>query len=400
MLLFLLLLLVQLQFAQFNAMSYHLVVPRRALFLGFFLMAALLAGSIAYLYLPQAHIVVSPTTEQRTATQSITLSSERSDPDFVRYALPARIVERTITEEKTFTRSSDVVRDDFARGVVVLHNEADEEQQLLPKTHLRHVQTGVFFLTDSPVAIPPHASVPMQVTAKEPGAAGNVLAGRFIVDKLSPALQDVVYAESDQSFVGGVATDQPLSDDELTHAYDEVAASAQQRALGELVAEAGGASIRDELIQLDVAEQTSSASAGSAPVEFSVRVVVRARGFVVDENDLLSLTLLALRSSARPEEEFVNFDPNSFSVRVAHADPDHGEALVEGSLSGAFAHKVSPTVFRSDNLAGLTDNEVSEYFSQFPTVSKVAVRFSPFWVTTVPARERAVEITVEDTADN
>lgn len=380
-------------------MPYHVVISRRILVFCVVILLLLLTAGIAYVYLPHAQIILSPTTYERPSQRQIILSSSAREPDFVRYVLPASVVERAIEETKTFQRPAEIVREDFSQGEVTLYNEHDEEQQLLPKTHLRHEATGVFFLTDSPVAIPPRSSARMRVTAKEKGASGNVAPGKFIIDKLPVSLQEVVYAEGTHSFVGGIVTDQPLREEELHRAQNELLAQAQGRALGELVAEAGGAVIHEELVHVETLESSSSAVVGTSPVDYSLRIALRARAFIIDDNDALSLTLLSLRSQTSPEEEFVRYDPSSFSLRTVRVDHDRGEAVVEGGLTGMFARKIEPTLFSSRNLAGLAESEVTEYFKQFPSVGDVSVHFSPFWVTTVPVRVGAVEIVVQNSTE-
>ncbi|MBI4021983.1 MAG: hypothetical protein HY372_01365 [Candidatus Andersenbacteria bacterium] len=370
------------------------LLPRRTILLWLLVLALAVAGAAAVLYLPRATITIHPQESERVVTRDIFLSTYSTSPDFTKYILPARVVQQTVEDysrvERTGSRS-----DDLARGSIVLINERDEAQELLPKTHLRHEASGAYFLTDTPVTLPPQSRVAMTITAKEKGAAGNVAPGRFTIEKLPASLQTGVFGESTVPLTGGSRIDQPLPESELTLAREQLLASLRERLLGELTAEVGGAAIRPELLQLAVEEEASSAAVGSLASEYAVRLRVRGQAFVVDDTDLLSLTLLALRSSAGSDEEFVSYAPESFRVSAAKLDWQQGEARLQGTLHGTFARKIGPTALSAENIAGLNANEVRERFQQHPAVGTVDVSFFPFWVKTVPGRAGAVEIAIK-----
>ena len=355
---------------------------------------ATLAVIMAFIYLPSARITLSPATEIRSVEQEITLSSETTTPNFVTYVLPARVVSKELEKSQTITREGAQSKDDFAKGVVTLINEQDEEQPLLPQTHLRHEATGVQFLTDNAVRIPPQGELTVSVTAKEQGASGNVPPGKFIVDKLPAAAQQVIYGRSDQAFVGGTVTDSAVTEDEITRAREDITTQLREQAFGELTLEAGGAAISPDLITIETIEEAISAQPGSFTTTFSVRIKIQARAFVVEQNDLLSLSLIALRASATNEEEFVSYEPDSFKPTIIQVDFARGRARIAASLTGSFAKKIEPSVLTTKNIAGLGQKEVVAYFEEFPSVGKATVTFSPFWVSSVPSRPSAVEIEI------
>lgn len=354
----------------------------------------IVAAVVAALYAPRATVIVHPRTNERTFTQDIWLSAGREQPDFSQYALPARVVERTAEDELRAERTGGQ-SDDFARGSIVLINDGDSEQPLLPKSHLKHEATGRYFLTDTPITLPPHSRLKMTITAKEKGRAGNVSPGRFIVEKLPASLQTVVWGESQDPLAGGIRVDEPLAEAELAETREKLFSSLRDRLQGELTAEVGGAAIHPDLFFASIEEEAETAGVGSMASEYQVRLRVRGRAFVVDETDLLNMTLLALRARATPEEEFVAYAPGSFRMSVATLDFEKREARLQGTLTGTFARKLPPTVLRPYNLAGLNENEVREYFQRYEAVGDVEVVFFPFWVRTVPGRSSAVQIAIK-----
>lgn len=360
-----------------------------------FMGCVVIAVSLAYVYLPTATITISPLTSQKNVDQTIVLSTAATSPDFIKYILPAKLVEKEITESKEVKRPGQVT-DDFARGTLALINNSPEEQRLLPKSHLRHEATGVMFLTDSPAVIPPQGQITMNVTAKEKGASGNVTPGKFIFDKLPASAQTVVFAQSEVPMSGGLSVETALTDEEITAAKQAVLDTAKTRALGELTAQAGGASIRSELLTVSPTAEHVSATSGSKVSSFTVTSTITARGFITDNNDLLSLTLLALRQASDQDQDFVSFDPQSFKVAVTRADFARQQAEVVGSLTGTFAHKISPNILNTQNLAGLSAAEAADHFKQLQGVGDVQVAFSPFWVKTIPSRAGAIKVEIKN----
>lgn len=377
-------------------MSPHFAIPRRTILAALLGVGILLAIMIAVIRLPQAIITVYPTTYDRVVAQEITLSGTNREPDFVRFILPAKFAEAEVVESKTIARNTGETFEDFARGSVTIVNKQAEEQRLLPKTHLRHEATGVFFLTDTAVVIPPQGETSVRVTAKEKGVTGNVAAGKFVVDKLPTSVQHVVFAESRVPFSGGVAAQSPVTEAEITQAKAETLAKAREKARAELSTKAGGIAINDQLIAIDIREENVSAAPGSKATEFSVSTKVAARGFFPDSNDVLSLTLLALRSSSKADEEFISYAPESFQMEIIRSDFERGEARIKGTLTGKFAQKTGPNIFNADNLAGRSASEVQEYFKQFPSIKQVEVAFSPFWVRSVPSRREATKVIIKN----
>ncbi len=361
----------------------------------FLLGTGIIVGSLVYVYLPSATITVASALTQKNIEQTIILSTAATSPDFIKFILPAKLVEKEVTGSKEIQRAG-TATDDFATGTVALVNNSPDEQRLLPKTHLRHESTAVMFLTQSPAVIPPQGRININVIAEKKGASGNVSAGKFVIDRLPASTQTIVFAQSTGPMSGGLSVDMPVSDSEIAQAKETVIAEAKTRALGELTAEAGGAAIRPELLTVSPLSEYVSAVAGSHVSSFTVTSTITARGFIVDNNDLLSLTLLALRAMPDPDQDFVSFDPQSFKVAVVRADFTQKQAEVKGSLTGTFAHKISPTILNTQNLAGLSEAEVVDHFKQLPGVGEVQVTFSPFWVKTIPSRQGAVKVEIQN----
>lgn len=352
---------------------------------------------IAVTILPKATITVNPKVITKQLSKEILLSSKVSSPDYVQFTLPANIVEKEIHTTKTFTQDSSDVVSDFATGTVKLTNNQEEEQRLLPKTHLKYEASGIFFLTNERVVIPPKSSVSVGVTAEEKGSAGEVPPGRFIVDKLPPNLQKLVFGESTSAFSGGQSVTTALTQETIDKAQQEVLEDAKKQAAGELTLEAKGKQIRPDLTTIEVISQQASAPVGSHAAAFTAEATAKARGFVVETHDIVSLMTLALRASVESDEEFIAYDAPSFELAITRTDWKAGTARVTAKLTGTYAKKISPQALGRENLAGLSKEEVIDRFKNSPAIDHVNVSLSPFWVRSVPSKETQIQVEVAKT---
>lgn len=347
--------------------------------------------------LPRATITVHPKVIPKQIMKDILLSTKASSPDYVRFTLPVTIVEKEIHTEKTFTQQSDSVVNDVATGTVKLTNNQEEEQRLLPKTHLKHEASGILFLTNERVVIPPKSSIATQVTAEEKGPQGDIPPGKFIVDKLPPNLQRLVFGESTDEFSGGQVVATALTQDAIDKAKQEVLEDAKQKAAGELTAQAQGKPIRPDLTTIEVTSQNVSAAPGSHAVKFTVNATVKARGFLVETHDVISLMTLALRASVESDEEFIAYNAPSFELAITKTDWKAGIARIAAKLTGTYEKKISPQDLSRENLAGLSRQEVISRFANIPSIDYADVTLSPFWVRSVPSKENQIYLEVAKT---
>lgn len=351
---------------------------------------------VATTLLPRAVITIYPKTNETKHTKDIILSSKIETPDYVRLSLPARIVEEELTVTKQFENASGTTVQDFAKGSITFMNKQNEEQRLLPKTQMRHIDSGMIFLTDTPVAIPALGTLTVTVTAKEKGAAGDVAPGAFVVEKFSPSLQAAVPAQSDVAFSGGESADSEISQEALDAAQTAVVEQAKTDALAKLSAQANGAAIRPDLLNIEILSQNISATAGSRAHTYTAQASVKARGFVVSTHDIISLLTLTLRGNVAPDEEFISYDASSFSLAITQTDWEAGQAKVSASLTGIYAKKIGTNEINTDNIPGLSEQEIIEHFTKIPNIGSVEVALSPFWVKSAPSKQNQIEVRIEN----
>lgn len=344
--------------------------------------------------LPSATITVRAKQDVRVIKKDILLSSTITTPDYIHFILPAHLVSQTATANKTFTQPSTQITQANSVGTVTFTNKQSTEQRLLPKTHLRYEKTGVMFTTNSPVTIPANGTVNAEVTAEGKGTSGDVAPGKFLVDKFSSGLQQVVYAESISQFSGGELGGHALTQSDVDTAKKETLDQATAEAISKLQQQANGVEIKKELLTIETKNHSVSAEVGSKVAVYSSHAEVEAKGFVVDSHDIISLMTLALRAQTSSDEEFASFDPASFTLSISQTDWAKGQARISASLTGTYAKKIGTTELSTNNLAGLSKAELESHFTAIPSIGSIDVTFWPFWVKSTPSRPNQITIKV------
>src|SRR3989344_1670326 len=316
-------------------------LPKKSISLVVIILVIAVIGIVLTTALPHTTITVRPKVDQRKISKDIILSSKTTTPDYVHYALPAKIISQEGHAEQSFTQSDGDVTQGNSKGTVTFTNTQDTEQRLLPKTHLRYEPTGVMVFTDNPVIIPPHG------TGDAPGAAKQT-----------------------------------------------VLEAAKQKALDAIKKEAGNAEVRSDLLSVTPEHNDASVQAGSKAVSYTASATVQAKEFIVDSHDIISLMTLALRAEVAPDEEFISYDPASFSIAITQTDWNTGQARISASLTGTYGKKIGSSELSEDNLAGLGKQELANHFKNFPSIGDVDIKFWPFWVTSAPSRPNQINIEV------
>lgn len=128
--------------------------------------------------------------------------------------------------------------------------------------------------------------------------------------------------------------------------------------------------------------------------EFKGSMSLEAAVVVFDENRVISLARDKMKSTLPVEKKLVDLDPKSFSYQVERYDSATGEANIKVSLSGnSIVSGLDSTINKSE-LGGMTAEEVTAYFSQFPEIESVRVEFHPGWLKKIPRLKDKIEIRV------
>jgi hypothetical protein len=340
--------------------------------------------AVIYYSFSSARITLYPKEQPANVELEATIdASKKFDPSKLDQ-VPGRI--ETITKEgsKEVANVGEKSVPDYAHVTVTIFNQQGSSQGLLPQTQLVNDQ-GIKFRTDASVTVPGGGSVQVGATADQPGKEYNIGPTRFSIIKLSPQLQQLVYAESKEAASGGERNVTAVVETDITKAQDELIVELRAQGESELQGKLDPTEkFVPEAVVQKVVDKSTSVAPNTETDAFSVTVKLELSTVIFDENNLLQLAIAKLTDSLDDNLELVSYDPATFSYEISSFDQKNGTAKLKSKLAGIARPRLSNELFDKDRVKGLNRRELSEYFAQFPDVDHIDAALTPFWVRSVP----------------
>jgi hypothetical protein len=360
--------------------------------------SVLLVLIVLYFSLSQARVTLFPKEEPaQIEYEAIIDASKTFDPSKLDQ-VPGRI--ETVEKEgsKEIAGVGEKPVPDYAHVTVTIYNQQGSSQGLLPQTQLV-TDAGIKFRTDESVNVPAGGSIQVGATSDQPGKEYNIPPSRFTIIKLSPSLQQLVYAESSEAATGGEKNTVAVLESDITAAQDALIAELEQQGLEELRSKTSATEqFVPEAVKKEVVEKTSSVPPNTQADSFTVTVKVRLATVVFDENSLLQLSIAKLTASLPEQRELVSYDPTTFAYQIASFDQEKGTAKLSAKLSGVARPRLSNELFEKTRIRGLSKGEVIKHYQQFPDIDHVETHFTPFWLQNVPTIVDKITIEVGKSA--
>lgn len=366
---------------------------RKVIFI-FAIVSLVLISGVAYLAFASATIKIVPKIDHAETTFSANIDKTPNLDPRQAASITGRVIEAS--EEGTHDGNQVSVKqlEEKARGTVTFTNRRGAAQPLLATTQLLS-SDGVLFRTVKQVNVPAGGSVDAEVVADKPGAAGNVGPTHFTIVKLFKGWQDQIYADSSAPMTGGIREVQQITQGDLDTARDQLADQLYPKAIEKLRAQlADGELLVDSGVRKEIISFSSSQPLNAVTDQFNVALKVRTTGVVFDQNQLLELAITKLSAELPNDRELANASLDNLQYTVKNYDLTAGTATLEVKFSSQTVLKLGKDVFDKKKLFGLKENEVQDYFKNFGDIDSVTVKFTPFWISTVPAIESKVTIEI------
>lgn len=351
----------------------------------FFAVASLLLVLIVlYFSLSSAHILLFPKEETAKVEYQATIDASQTYDPARLDQVPGRI--ETVDKEgtKEVKDISEKAIPDYAHVTVTIYNKQGAAQGLLPSTQLVNAD-GIKFRTDQSVNVPAGGSIQVGATADQTGKEYNVKPCRFSIIKLSPQLQQLVWAESSEQATGGERFVEAAVKEDISQAQEALIKELEDDGKKELQKRLEGTEqYVPEAVKLEILEQNSSVDANTETSEFEVSAKIQLATVVFDENNLLQLSIAKLTASIDKNKELVSYNPDTFKYEIASFDKAAGTAQLKASLEGVARPRLSNEFFNKEQVKGLRKGEVLEHYQKYPDIDHVTVKFIPFWIQSVP----------------
>jgi len=378
--------------------NYILPKSYRRLGLGFFILSIVIFVFTAYLIWAKVTIIIHPNTEELSQQ----FSFEIKDPggltslvnkDVVAGKLKTIELEDSGIFKATGSKSltSDVV------GEVTIINNYSKEQTLVATTRLaaftKPDQTLVRL--KKTVTVPPGQQIKVQVYPDNPESFKGLEPMKFIIPGLWQGIQDKIYGESSTSLGQGGYTVSIVKEEDLAQAEKDLQDKISQKALAEVNQQLEPSqALWPKLISTKINEISYDVQAGDETAEFTAKMKLAVTLIAFDESQLIASARERLKETLPIDKQLVNLDPKSFSYTVEGYNLEANTAKIKADFKGNFRLTDTAQLFDKSNLLGKTTEEIQSYFSQFPEIKSVEVKFQPSWLKKTPRIKEKIEIKV------
>jgi hypothetical protein len=361
----------------------------------FIILSIVLIGFVVYNSFSKAKITITPKHEIEEVIFEMPVGNVENEEQAKQLSLPGRVITKTSELNETYNGLEDKLVDSHARGKVTVHNNLDATQALVPKTQLKSEKTGLIFRTDSYTGIPAHGQIEVSVTADDKGEKTNIDPDKFIIIKVRPDWQDNLYAESKSKMEGGKKKGKIATEEEIEKAKNQIAANAHKINLESLKSELkGNEKILEQATKIEILNFKPQVSLDQEVASFGTYVQIKSIAVIFDEKKLFDQAQSRLQSNVTDSKEYLGHIPESFKYEVTHYDENKNYAKIKVTLQGNIIYKLATEDFDKNKLIGRTREETVQYFEKDGNIENIDVKFSPFWVQSIPNIQDKIEIIV------
>lgn len=382
-----------------NLGSYDAGVPFRKFIFVFLLVCIVVGAGVFYSALSRSTISIVPKSSIKEVATEITVDGNLNYPDLDKGLIPGEIkIREAEGQEKGIEVASKKI-DEFARGKLLVHNTTPYTQGIRQGAGLKPVGApeGVTFVTVSRLMLPPKQSREVEIIATMKGAKGNLPPGKFEFLNLDTKyMQDNLWAENKEKVDGGIREARIVLNEDIERAYDELAKKMFQKTLEEMNRSLGeGKIVKEDSSHYTILDKKTTVTPGTEAESFDINLKIEVQGVTIDEKDLQSIVEKKVQNLGEANEEFVKYEPESFSYSLTELNLTDKKAVIKAKTKGLFHTKLSSKVFDKKSIIGYNERAIQEHFSHFDNISRVEVTFWPPFRKTVPNVESRIEIGVK-----
>lgn len=378
---------------------------RTALIVAAVAVAILAVGGVgAYVYLPSATIVVTPTAEKLGPLQlTVQARPDVTTPDAATLTVPAKTFDFDVQAFQTFTTTGVKVTEAKASGNVTFQNCDTGGGVTIPAGATVSTQGGVDFRTLAKVTIKRAAIFPfacktgsVAVEAELAGTAGNVAAGA--INQIPSGYDPVVLSVTNtQPTTGGVHDETPqISQQDIDAAMTQLTTALRDdfdRQVREGTGVPAGTTLFDDTKALGTATPSLDPATllGQAVSQFQLGLSATGTVLGVDPSPIKALAEARLASQVGEGWQLA-----TGSTTIDVGAPSVSESVVSFPVTVTATR--NRVVDREALLAQIRGLVLAEARGRLDEYGQVQITLWPDWVSTIPTDTSRISLTIEAAA--
>lgn len=300
--------------------------------------------------------------------------------------MPATILETTIEggSSSTTTGKKKVERDGNAVGTITVYNKTGQEYNFVRTTRFLS-EDGILFRMKNSAKIPANGNADIEVYPDDKKFSGSLNPSAFTIPGLNLEKQKLVYGLSEKPFAASGAEVYYLTDEDIISAKQDLMEQLKTQALSELQ---NGLKFRsrlfDEATQAEIVSEETTPKAGDLAENFEIKLKIKVIVLSLDKSELENEMEMKITEQLPAGRELLNFDPGAIKYSLEKYDPNGQIITLKVLYNAESAITKNNKIFDKENLVGLNEAEIKNYFAGFDDVKSIEVKLSPFWVRRVP----------------
>jgi hypothetical protein len=411
-----------------NPYKIKISTPNKGPLVAFLSISGVIAFAIFYIALPSATIILTPSASVLEKSVNITLldnSKNRKELEsFPINSIASFPISTEINREIKYTSTGKKISEKGgnARGSLFIVNESSSNWPLVAKTRFQ-TNEGIVFRIKEGVNVPANGRIKVSVEADAVdafglvvGDRGNIGPTRFFLPGLSEENRAKVYAESEETMIGGITDFVTfVSDSDIDGAKAKLEAVLKKDVIEDIqekvkeISKEASKSIEYVLLtgdnSLNISKidfQIGSNISGSELLEFSISGKISASGIYYDRNAMLEILKAELITQKSPQKELLRINEKTTSYRIFERDNGIGKIRLTANIKGIEQFDISlesQTGRRilekiRTHIAGKDIEYTTNYIQNLPEVNKVEIKSWPAWAPTIPKIEENIKFEV------
>jgi len=361
------------------------------IFISLFFVIVLLG---AFFFFPgKAEVSIYPNIEEVSVTSLVSIDVSEALIDFDNLVLPGIIFSDTKETTDNYSSTGTDSKTKRATGVIRVYNKISpaKSQSLIKNTRFLSVPGELTYRADEAFTIPANGYVDIAVTADKAGTEYNIDSATFSIPGLfGTNIYSSIYAETISPLEGGedsqikivTADDVSSSKEDFEKKYSEIARE-------ELISSIPESFMYiPENISLEAEDVYANAPAGAEVEKFSVSGKINSKVTAFRKDDLIKVGEKLINNEIFDSVKMV---PNSILCDIEEYE------VVEGKLKLSIVFTAKTYSLPEEELlkGGLLNNSKDHSASlleNMAEINKVEIDIFPFWRSTLPSKEKSVEI--------
>jgi len=377
---------------------------RKILVLG--LPILILISFFGYFTLSKAYIEVWPEVETLTFKTGLTIDEEADYSDFEAKVIPGENFEKEKTVSENFPSSGKVLKEANAEGIIKVYNDYSTYSQALMATTRFVSADGKLFRTPNRVTIPGGhyekgkfipGDIDIKVVADQPGPEYNIGPSTFSIPGFAGTDKYTkFYAKSFQAMKGGFSKEvSQVTKEDLEKAEEvltkRVKKESEDSFKNKLETEKISSEIifLEEAIRTEIVESFSLAKIKKEVEYFNFQVKAKSETIIFKKEDLENfvkefiISQISKRKKLYEESLKINYSPETINL-------NSGKIILSLEISAKIYSDIDTSLFKN-SLKGKSLIETKILLGDQPEITKVKVKFWPFWVKKIPEDTKKIK---------